>query len=134
MGAPTAPRREEKLMRTQRWHLSLFLAAALAATSACGDDDNDAAETGDGDSGDGDSGDGDSGQQGAKNIVETAVANGNFTKLAEALVATNLDDTLSGAGPFTVFAPTDAAFAALGEETLSSLSNEELAAILKYHV
>jgi transforming growth factor-beta-induced protein len=107
----------------------MALAALLAGAPACGDDDGgDTPTVGDGD------GDGDGDQTAEKNIVETAVANGSFTKLAEALVATNLDDALAGAGPFTVFAPTDAAFAALGEATLSSLSTEELSEILKYHV
>ena len=75
----------------------------------------------------------------AKNIVETAVAAGSFTVLAKALVDTGLDEaglvqTLKGKGPFTVFAPTDEAFAALPAGTLDSLSTEQLAAILKYHV
>jgi uncharacterized surface protein with fasciclin (FAS1) repeats len=49
----------------------------------------------------------------AKDIVDTAVAAGSFTTLAAALEAAGLVDTLKGEGPFTVFAPTDAAFAAL---------------------
>lgn len=73
-----------------------------------------------------------------KTIVETAVAAGNFTTLATALKATGLDRALSGTGPFTVFAPTDEAFAKLPEETLAGLlkpeGKERLAAILKYHV
>lgn len=74
-------------------------------------------------------------QQGSnKDIVETAVANGNFTILAKALAATDLVATLQSSGPFTVFAPTDAAFEALGQATLDALSTEELATILKYHV
>ena len=70
----------------------------------------------------------------AENIVETAVAAGSFTVLAKALVDTGLDEALAGEGPFTVFAPTDEAFAALPAGTLDSLSTEQLAAILKYHV
>jgi uncharacterized surface protein with fasciclin (FAS1) repeats len=73
-----------------------------------------------------------------KNIVETAVAAGSFNTLAAALAAGELVDALQGEGPFTVFAPTDAAFAALPEGTLESLLEEEnkglLQAILTYHV
>jgi transforming growth factor-beta-induced protein len=71
---------------------------------------------------------------GAKNIVETAAAAGNFTMLAGALMQTGLDKALSNDGPFTVFAPTDAAFAALGTSALAKLSKAQLAAVLKYHV
>jgi len=73
-----------------------------------------------------------------KTIVETAIEAGNFTTLAAALGAAELVDTLQGAGPFTVFAPTDAAFAALPEGTLESLllpkNRATLASILTYHV
>lgn len=70
------------------------------------------------------------------NIVETAAASGSFNTLVAALQATGLDATLSGEGPFTVFAPTDAAFALLGEETINALLNdtETLSDILLYHV
>jgi transforming growth factor-beta-induced protein len=71
-------------------------------------------------------------------IVDTAVAAGNFTTLAAALKAADLVDTLKGAGPFTVFAPTDAAFAKLPAGTLENLLKPEnkakLANILTYHV
>ncbi|WP_342306161.1 fasciclin domain-containing protein [Methanolobus sp. ZRKC5] len=69
-------------------------------------------------------------------IVETAVAAGSFNTLVTALQATGLDETLSGEGPFTVFAPTDEAFDALPEGTLDSLLQDEeaLTAILTYHV
>ena len=73
-----------------------------------------------------------------KDIVDTAVAAGTFKTLATALGAAGLVDTLKGAGPFTVFAPTDAAFAKLPAGTLESLLKPEnkatLAAILTYHV
>ncbi|MDX2117591.1 MAG: fasciclin domain-containing protein [Planctomycetota bacterium] len=73
-----------------------------------------------------------------KNVVETAVAAGKFNTLAKLLVATGLDKALAGEGPFTVFAPTDDAFAKLPKETLESLAKpenkEKLAGILKYHV
>ena len=71
-------------------------------------------------------------------IVDTAVAAGQFKTLAAALQAAGLVDTLKGAGPFTVFAPTDAAFAALPAGTVENLlkpeNREQLVAILTYHV
>ncbi len=67
-------------------------------------------------------------------IVDTAVADGRFTTLVGALQATGLDDALKGPGPFTVFAPTDAAFAALPEGLLAGLTTEQLTNILLYHV
>lgn len=70
-------------------------------------------------------------------IVDTAVAAGDFTTLATALEAANLVETLKGPGPFTVFAPTDEAFDALPEGTLDELLADptgDLAEILKYHV
>jgi len=78
-------------------------------------------------------------QSGAKaDIVDTAVAAGNFKTLAAALTAAGLVDTLKGPGPFTVFAPTDEAFAKLPPATLASLLKPEnkakLVAILTYHV
>ena len=69
-------------------------------------------------------------------IVDTAVA-GGFTTLATAVTAAGLVDTLKGPGPFTVFAPTDAAFAKLPAGTVETLLKEpqgQLAEILKYHV
>ncbi len=69
-------------------------------------------------------------------IIDTAVAAGNFKTLAAALTAANLVGTLKGAGPFTVFAPTDEAFAKLPAGTVESLLKDipKLAAILTYHV
>lgn len=73
-----------------------------------------------------------------QNIVDTAVAAGSFKTLAAALQAADLVDTLQGTGPFTVFAPTDAAFAKLPAGTLDDLLKPEnkskLQAILTYHV
>jgi len=73
-----------------------------------------------------------------KDIVDTAVAAGKFKTLAAALKAAGLVDTLKGDGPFTVFAPTDEAFAKLPEGTVESLLKPEnkgkLVAILTYHV
>ena len=71
-------------------------------------------------------------------IVDTAVAAGSFKTLAAALTAAGLVETLKGPGPFTVFAPTDEAFAKLPKGTLEDLLKPEnkakLAAILTYHV
>ena len=69
-------------------------------------------------------------------IIDTAVAAGNFKTLAAALTAANLVETLKGAGPFTVFAPTDDAFAKLPAGTVESLLKDipKLSAILTYHV
>lgn len=70
-----------------------------------------------------------------KTIVDVAVSNGNFTTLVAALQATGLDSTLADTeSSFTVFAPTDDAFAKLPAGTLDSLSNEQLTDILLYHV
>lgn len=73
-----------------------------------------------------------------KDIVDTAVAAGSFKTLAAALTAAGLVDTLKGEGPFTVFAPTDEAFAKLPAGTVESLllpeNKEKLIAILTYHV
>ena len=73
-----------------------------------------------------------------KDIVDTAVAAGSFKTLAAALQAAGLVETLKGAGPFTVFAPTDEAFAKLPAGTLETLlkpeNKEKLAGILTYHV
>lgn len=71
-------------------------------------------------------------------IVDTAVANGSFTTLVAAVQAAGLVDTLKGKGPFTVFAPTDEAFAALPEGTVETLlkpeNKDQLVQILTYHV
>lgn len=69
-------------------------------------------------------------------IVDTAVAAGSFNTLVTAVKAAGLVDTLKGEGPFTVFAPTDEAFAALPEGTLEALlaDKEKLTAVLTYHV
>jgi uncharacterized surface protein with fasciclin (FAS1) repeats len=97
----------------------LLLALTLVfAVAACGGDDEESTATTD--------------------IVDTAVAAGNFTTLASLLESTGLVDTLKGEGPYTVFAPTDDAFAALPEGTLEELGKPEnadqLEAILLYHV
>ena len=108
------------------------LAAALAlvvATPAAF-----AAPAGGGDAGKGSS----APAQARADIVDTAIRAGQFKTLAAALKAAGLVDTLKGPGPFTVFAPTDAAFAALPAGTVENLlkpeNRKKLVAILTYHV
>jgi transforming growth factor-beta-induced protein len=74
--------------------------------------------------------------EGDKNIVQTAVAAGQFTTLASLLTKAGLVDTLSTRGPFTVFAPTDAAFAKVPKATLDALAENpaQLKSVLLYHV
>ncbi|WP_405000946.1 fasciclin domain-containing protein [Halomonas sp.] len=73
-----------------------------------------------------------------KDIVDTAAGAGQFETLVAAVEAAGLVETLKGEGPFTVFAPTDAAFGALPDGTVASLlepeNQEQLQAILTYHV
>jgi uncharacterized surface protein with fasciclin (FAS1) repeats len=71
-----------------------------------------------------------------KDIVDTAVAAGEFKTLAQALTAADLVKTLKGSGPFTVFAPTDAAFAKIPKDQLDALLQDKakLGAVLTYHV
>jgi uncharacterized surface protein with fasciclin (FAS1) repeats len=73
-----------------------------------------------------------------KDIVDTAVEAGQFSTLAAALEAAGLVDTLKGEGPFTVFAPTDEAFAKLPDGTVENLlkpeNKDQLTAVLTYHV
>jgi transforming growth factor-beta-induced protein len=77
-------------------------------------------------------------QQASSNILETAQAAGSFGTLAAAINAAGLTETLSSPGPFTVFAPTDEAFAKLPDGTVEDLlkpeNKEKLAGILTYHV
>lgn len=73
-----------------------------------------------------------------KNVVEIAVGAEDFSTLVAAVKAAGLAEALSGEGPFTIFAPTNAAFAKLPEGTVATLlkpeNKEKLAAVLKYHV
>lgn len=77
-------------------------------------------------------------KKGSADIVDTAVAAGQFKTLAAALTAADLISTLKGKGPFTVFAPTDEAFAKLPAGTVENLlkpeNKEKLKAVLLYHV
>jgi uncharacterized surface protein with fasciclin (FAS1) repeats len=74
----------------------------------------------------------------AADIVDTAIAAGSFNTLVAAVQAADLVDTLKGEGPFTVFAPTDEAFAALPAGTVDNLllpeNKDQLVAVLTYHV
>jgi uncharacterized surface protein with fasciclin (FAS1) repeats len=74
----------------------------------------------------------------SRNLLDTAAAKGSFGTFAKAVAQAGLSETLNGAGPFTVFAPTDAAFAKLPAGKLDALmkseNKDELASILKYHV
>jgi len=78
----------------------------------------------------------DYGMSDKKNIVETAMAAGQFDTLVTAVKEAGLVDTLSGEGPFTVFAPTDTAFGAIPSEDLNALlaDKEALTSVLTYHV
>jgi uncharacterized surface protein with fasciclin (FAS1) repeats len=75
-------------------------------------------------------------KMGEKNVVQTAVAAGQFKTLASLLAKAGLAGTLEGKGPFTVFAPTDAAFAKVPKATLAALGKNKakLRAVLLYHV
>ena len=103
---------------------ALALAAALTL-SACGSDSDNATDSM-------------ADQESVGTIVDVAVGAGNFTTLVAAVTAADLVETLSGTGPFTVFAPTDEAFAALPAGVLDALLLPEnkavLAQILTYHV
>ncbi|NBQ96228.1 MAG: fasciclin domain-containing protein, partial [Betaproteobacteria bacterium] len=72
----------------------------------------------------------------AKDIVDTAVSAGNFSTLVTAIKAAGLVDTLKGKGPFTVFAPTDEAFAKIPKANLDALlaDKAKLSGVLTYHV
>ncbi len=76
--------------------------------------------------------------QSSKDIVQTAAGNPDFSTLVSAVKAADLATTLSGAGPFTVFAPTNEAFSALPsgavEDLLKPANKSKLASVLKYHV
>ena len=118
---------KERLMKALRRSAIAAVALAAALTlSACGSDDMDtAAES-------------QTEQATLGTIVDVAVGAGNFGTLVAAVTAADLVETLSGEGPFTVFAPTDEAFAALPEGVLDALLLPEnkavLAQILTYHV
>ena len=115
---------------------TMVLACLTTAVVGC-DSSSSATGTG-GSTGGGSGGTSGTGGTALKDIVDTAVAAGTFNTLAAALTAADLVPTLKGTGPFTVFAPTDAAFAKLPAGTVDTLLKPEnkamLQAILKYHV
>jgi len=102
--------------------LALLLIPCLLLVTGCSDDDDD--------------GDTTTSASAKANIVDTAIAAGNFNTLVTAVTEAGLAGALSGEGPLTVFAPTDDAFAKLPAGTLESLLADKaaLASILKYHV
>jgi uncharacterized surface protein with fasciclin (FAS1) repeats len=107
-------------MRTLRLTLTIAAVSAVAAAGAAGPAAAGTAAP----------------AQNQKDIVDTAVAAGSFNTLASLLTKAGLVDTLKGPGPFTVFAPTDAAFARLPKGKLRSLGRhpKRLKAVLLYHV
>ncbi len=130
----------------KRLFLSAVLGLGLALGTACGDDDeSDGSSTPDSGARDAstsadssaptDASKADAAKPDASapTIVELAVADGRFTTLAAAVQRAGLLATLSGPGPLTVFAPTDAAFAKLPAGTLDALSDEQLKQVLLYH-
>ncbi len=119
------------MKRTSTRLMAIGAVAGLFVLSACGSDGNDEGTTDDAVTTDAPADE-------PGTIVDVAVANGSFETLVAAVTAADLVDTLSSEGPFTVFAPTDDAFAALPEGLVDCLLLEEnvdaLSAILTYHV
>jgi uncharacterized surface protein with fasciclin (FAS1) repeats len=125
-------------------HPTRTLAAATAVVAlvlgACGSDDEDgadASETSTEETAMDTTTEADDAAAATGDIVDTAVAAGNFDTLVAAVQAAELEETLRGDGPFTVFAPSDDAFAALPEGTVDTLLQDptgDLADILTYHV
>jgi uncharacterized surface protein with fasciclin (FAS1) repeats len=115
--------------------LGLLVPALAVGVAACGGDDEETASTGTTTEAT-DTGTTDMAAE--MNIVETAQATPELSTLVDAVVAADLVETLSGEGPFTVFAPTNEAFAALPpaelERLLKPANKDELAKILTYHV
>jgi uncharacterized surface protein with fasciclin (FAS1) repeats len=124
-------------MKSRPARLATGLLAVGLVLAACGDDD-DAAETGDAPSEETTTEAPETTEAEAEaDIVDTAIAAGGFETLVAAVQAAGLEETLRGEGPFTVFAPTDDAFAALPEGTVEALLEDptgDLASILTYHV
>ncbi len=128
-------------MKTRTARLSAAAVALTLLVSACGDDgDDDAAADTTEQAAEADSPTTeapDAGMEAEADIVDTAVAAGDFDTLVAAVQAAGLEETLRGEGPFTVFAPTDAAFEALPPGTVDTLLADptgDLADILTYHV
>jgi uncharacterized surface protein with fasciclin (FAS1) repeats len=123
-------------MTSIRLVLTLLIAAATTACQPAGDAGNDAAAAnGQGDSS---SGPGGQGARASRTIAETAAQNGDLGQLNRAVEAAGLTETLRGAGPYTVFAPVNAAFERLPEATrnrlLAAEGREQLTELLTYHI
>jgi uncharacterized surface protein with fasciclin (FAS1) repeats len=118
--------------RSAPWAAAVGLVAVGLAFSGCGGNDSE----GQGDPASTQSAVTTTEMMEESNIVETAVAAGDFATLASLLERAGLAETLAGEGPFTVFAPTDEAFEAVPQETLDALAEdrEKLRAVLLYHV
>jgi uncharacterized surface protein with fasciclin (FAS1) repeats len=129
-------------MTTRYLRLTAGLALALGLlASACGDDASNATADSSADQSTAPAAAGttaaDAAMAAEDDIVDTAIAAGDFTTLVAAVRAAGLEETLRGEGPFTVFAPTDDAFAALPPGTVETLLEDptgDLATILTYHV
>ena len=121
-------------MRRSRSILALALAGSLVL-AACGDDEDNSAPATEAPAAETEA---PAGEEAAElvDIVDTAVAAGSFTTLAQLLTDAGLVETLKGEGPFTVFAPTDEAFAKVPAETLAALAADKdlLVQVLTYHV
>ena len=124
-------------MRTRTARLAAGLLPLALLAGACSDDDGgDAATEQSTDAADTTASDEMAGDEGT-DVVDTAVAAGDFGTLVTAVQAAGLEETLRGDGPYTVFAPTDEAFAALPAGTLDTLLADpggDLSGILTYHV
>jgi uncharacterized surface protein with fasciclin (FAS1) repeats len=129
------------MKRTTTTRLSVGIVAGLLALTACGSDGDDAAETTEAPVETEAPAETDAPAEEIESfgtVVDVAVLNGSFETLVAAVTAADLGETLSGQGPFTVFAPTDDAFAALPEGLVEALLLPEnkavLTQILTYHV
>lgn len=122
-------------MRTRTARLSAGLLALSLLAAACGDDDGDGAATEE--SGGEATATTEPDAMAEADVVDTAVEAGDFGTLVTAVQAAGLEETLRGEGPYTVFAPTDAAFGALPDGTVDTLLADpqgDLSDILAYHV
>jgi uncharacterized surface protein with fasciclin (FAS1) repeats len=127
-------------MALPRWIIGTVAVGTLAlGAAACGDDDDGASpEEPSTAMADSPADSGTSAPESPATVVDVAASNDDFSTLVSAVEAAGLGDTLSGDGPFTVFAPVNDAFAALPAGTLDSLllpeNQDQLTAVLTYHV